>query len=86
MSSARGPLIARLIRWVAFLIAVPCQYVLSSGPMPGPAFRLCEATGNDAFYLVMWVYYSLIAAGHGNPVDVYIEWWGVDVFHTVGPG
>jgi hypothetical protein len=63
-----------------------CLYVLSSGPVPGLAFRLREATGNDAFYLVMWVYYPLIAAGHGNPIDSYIEWWVVDVFHTVGPG
>jgi hypothetical protein len=86
MSSTKGSWIALLIRWMTVLIAVPCLYVLSSGPVLGLAFRLREATGNEAFYLVMWLYYPLIAAGHGNPIDSYIEWWVVNVFRTVGPG
>jgi hypothetical protein len=86
MSSIRTRSIAPLLRWTAILVAVLCLYVLSSGPVLGLAFRLREATGYDAFYRVMWVYYPLIAAGHGNPLDSYIEWWVVDVFRTVGPG
>jgi hypothetical protein len=75
-----------LLRWGASLLGAPLLYVLSSGPMLGLAFRLREATGWDGFYLVMWLYYPLIAFGHGNPIDSYIEWWVVDVFRTVGPG
>lgn len=49
-------------------------------------FWLREATGSEAFYAVMYLYYPIVAMGHGNPIDAYIEWWVVNVFDTVGPG
>lgn len=67
-------------------MAVPLMYVLSSGPILGLAFWLRESTGWDGFYLVMWLYYPILILGRENPLDYYIEWWVVDVFHTVGPG
>ncbi len=72
--------------WAAICIAMLPLYVLSSGPMLGIAFRLREATGWNAFYAVIWLYYPLLLLGHGNPIDAYIDWWVVHVFHTVGPG
>lgn len=86
MSSTRRVGIAALLRRSAMLMAIPCLYVLSCGPVLGLAFRLREATGNDAFYLALWFYYPLLAGGHNHPIKSYIEWWVVDVFHTVGPG
>lgn len=80
-----GP-ISRVVRWMVALLAILIAYILSSGPVLGLAFWLREATGWDAFYVVMFLYYPLIVLGHGNPLDAYIEWWVVDVFHTVGPG
>ncbi len=61
-------------------------YVLSSGPVLALGFWLREATGIDAFYLVMWLYLPLLLFGHNQPISWYIEWWVVDIFHTVGPG
>ena len=72
--------------WLTWILAIPILYVLSSGPVLGLAFWLREATHSDAFYLAMIPYMPLILMGHGNPIDAYIEWWVVDVFHTVGPG
>jgi hypothetical protein len=72
--------------WLFLIVLVPVLYVLSSGPALGLAFWLREATGWDGFYAVMFVYYPLLIMGHGNPIDSYIEWWVVQVFHTVGPG
>ncbi|MFT5524316.1 MAG: hypothetical protein ACI9HK_002268 [Pirellulaceae bacterium] len=68
------------------ILALPMLYVLSSGPILGLAFLLRESTGWDGWYSVMYLYFPIIAMGHGNPIDFYIEWWVVDVFHTVGPG
>lgn len=73
-------------KWTVVFLAIPLLYVLSSGPVIALAFWLRESTGWDGFYLVMWLYYPIIILGHGNPLDYYIEWWVVDVFHTVGPG
>jgi hypothetical protein len=62
-------------------------YVLSSGPMLGLAFWLRERTGMDQFYAVMWLYYPVVVFAHKvSPIGKYIEWWVVNVFHTVGPG
>lgn len=61
-------------------------YVLSSGPVLALGFWLREKTGVDAFYVVLWLYYPLFAWGRDTPIFRYIEWWVVDVFHTVGPG
>jgi hypothetical protein len=71
------------IRGIAIGLVI---YVLSSGPVLGIAFYLREATNRDGFYAVMWLYYPLLMLEHGNPIDSYIEWWVVSVFHTVGPG
>ena len=68
------------------VIYLSLLYVLSSGPVLAIAFRLREATGWDGFYGAMLVYYPLLALGHDSPMMAYIEWWVVDVFHTVGPG
>lgn len=73
-------------KWTVVALAVPLMYVLSSGPILGLAFWLRESTGWDGFYLVMWLYYPILILGRENPLDYYIEWWVVDVFHTVGPG
>ena len=68
------------------LVVLPVIYVLSSGPVMAIAFWLREYTGWDGFYVVMIIYYPILMLGHGNPVDVYIDWWVADVFNTVGPG
>jgi hypothetical protein len=60
-------------------------YIPSSGPVLASAFWLREATGWDGFYWVMFIYLPLLALGHDNPIDDYIEWW-VEFFGTVGPG
>lgn len=72
--------------WHLVLLLAPILYLLSSGPVIGIVFRLREATGWDQLYCLLVVYYPLFALGHGNPIDAYIEWWVVEVFHTVGPG
>lgn len=71
--------------WTVAALLVLAGYVLSSGPVLATAFWLREATGWNVFYAVMWIYYPLIAMGHDNPIDAYIEWW-VRAFGTVGPG
>ena len=68
------------------VLLLPLLYVASSGPILGMAFYLREATGWNSFYSAMWLYYPLLMLGHGNPIDAYIDWWVVHVFHTVGPG
>jgi hypothetical protein len=77
---------AALNRWALRTTVVVVLYVLSSGPAIGLGFWLREWTDEDAFYLVIWPYAPLLLLGHHNPVAWYIEWWVVDVFHTVGPG
>ena len=73
--------------WFQILLTIcPILYVLSSGPVLATTFWLREATGWDGFYSAMIIYYPLLAMGHNNPVDAYIEWWVADVFGTVGPG
>jgi len=71
--------------WAVVLLLILAIYVLSSGPVLATAFWLREATGWNGFHSVMWLYYPLIALGHGNPIDAYIEWW-VKLLRTVGPG
>ena len=75
----------RFTPWLAALVVLPLAYVLSSGPVLALAFWLREATGWDGFYAVGFFYSPLLAMGHDNPVDAYIEWW-VELFGTVGPG
>lgn len=70
--------------YAVFVILI--VYVLSSGPVIGLACWLREATGYDQFYAVFLLYYPLGLLDFGNVVSRYIEWWVVDVFHTVGPG
>lgn len=72
--------------WASAVVGVLLFYVLSSGPLMGAAFWLRQATHIDAFYLVMWIYAPLLMLGHNTPFMWYIDWWVVDVFHTVGPG
>ena len=60
-------------------------YVLSSGPVLAVAFWLREQTGWDGWYAAIYLYYPLLAFGHGNPIDWYIEFW-VEALGTVGPG
>jgi hypothetical protein len=72
--------------WSLVLLLAPIVYVLSSGPVLAIAFWLREATGWDAFYAVMYLYYPVLMMARGTFVGDYIEWWVVDVFHTVGPG
>lgn len=76
----------RRANWATVILLAPVAYVLSSGPALAIGFWLREATGWDGFYAVMWLYYPILIWGHGNPLMHYIEWWVVDVFHTVGPG
>ena len=62
-------------------------YALSSGPILALAFWLREHTGLDQFYAVMWLYFPLLKFEQVRwTIGKYIEWWVVDVFHTVGPG
>ncbi len=75
----------RLDRSAALVIGCVTVYLLSSGPVLAAAFWLREATDWDGFYAIMFIYYPLLALGHGNPIDAYIEWW-VHLFGTVGPG
>ncbi len=72
--------------WTIAIFLVPIVYVLSSGPMIGLACWLRETTGHDEFYYVIWFYAPLFLGGHHGPLGLYIEWWVVDVFRTVGPG
>lgn len=74
------------LRWLVGVAMLVVVYVLSSGPVLGLAFWLRETTHDDRWYNLMWVYYPLLVWGHFHPLDWYIEWWVVDVFHTVGPG
>ncbi len=67
-------------------LTLPFLYILSSGPMIGLGCWLREATRWDGFYGVLYVYYPLLMFGHDHFMMHYIEWWVVDVFHTVGPG
>ncbi len=67
-------------------IVAAAMYVLSSGPILGLAFWLREATGVDQFYFALWLYAPLFLFKHDQWVMRYVEWWVVDVFHTVGPG
>ncbi|QDU75231.1 hypothetical protein Pan97_22560 [Bremerella volcania] len=73
-------------KWTVIAFALPLLYVLSSGPVIGLTFSLRESTGWDGFYQVMWLYYPILILGHESPLFLYIEWWVVEVFHTVGPG
>ncbi|MCO6043420.1 hypothetical protein NG895_05830 [Aeoliella sp. ICT_H6.2] len=75
-----------LNRVALYVVVGLVGYVLSSGPVLGLAFWLREATHNDYWYMVMWVYFPVLVLGHRTPLMWYIEWWVVDVFHTVGPG
>jgi hypothetical protein len=75
-----------ITRWSAIGVFVLVAYVLSSGPVLATCFWLRELTGIDSFYAVMWLYAPILILGHNNLVMWYIEWWVVDVFHTVGPG
>jgi hypothetical protein len=70
---------------VTLLLLCPFLYVLSSGPVLATAFWLREATGWNGWYSAMLLYYPLLMLGHGNWVDMYIEFW-VKLFGTVGPG
>ncbi len=77
------------VRWGGYALGFLVLYVLSSGPVLGMAFWLREATGIDQFYAVFWLYYPLFIIAGSAPDGLwgnYIEWWVVDVFHTVGPG
>lgn len=71
---------------VFFLLAIPLFYILSSGPMIGLGCWLREATGWDQFYLVFYLYYPMFLLGRDSIPEMYIEWWVVSVFQTVGPG
>ncbi|MCG6156737.1 hypothetical protein [Rubinisphaera margarita] len=75
--------------WLA-IACLPLVYVLASGPLFGLAFWLRESTGYDEFYSVFYLYAPLFLWCPEPLMDYvlgpYIEWWVVDVFHTVGPG
>lgn len=71
---------------ILVLLAIPLFYVLSSGPMIGLGCWLREATRWDSFYLVFYLYYPCFIFGRDSLIEMYIEWWVVDIFHTVGPG
>jgi hypothetical protein len=75
----------RKASWAASLLAlVLIVYPLSSGPVLAAAFWMREATGIDAFYSVMWLYFPILKLP--RPLwDAYIGWW-VNLFGTVGPG
>ncbi len=78
----------RFPRWLTVVLLAVVAYVLSSGPVLATAFWLREAMHWDGFYMAMWLYYPLHAAGCLNPdgiISQYIEWW-VELFGTVGPG
>ena len=87
-TAAETPLGARLELAGRFALAVcicAVFYVLSSGPVLAMAFWLREKTGWDGFYAAMYLYLPLLALGHDQPIDAYIEWW-VRMVGTVGPG
>ena len=69
-----------------WLVLSGVSYLLSSGPVIALCFWLRESTGWDSFYSVLFFYFPLIVMGHGSFMNHYIEFWVVDVFHTVGPG
>ena len=77
----------RLTDYGYAVVVLFVAYVLSSGPVIGLACWLREATGYDQFYAVFWLYLPLwYLVGNGGILGSYVEWWVVDVFHTVGPG
>jgi hypothetical protein len=71
--------------WLLVVVAVVFLYVASSGPVLAGSFWLREATGWDGWYGSLYLYYPLIAWGHDNPIDWYIEFC-VRMLGTVGPG
>ncbi len=79
-----------ILRGLLILIVVIIIYVLSAGPVVGISFWLRETTEYDEFYFVLYAYYPLSIFAATPPFNTlfmwYIEWWVVDVFHTVGPG
>ena len=76
---------SHLPAWTLLVVVAVFGYMLSSGPVLASGFWLREATGWNGWYAVMWLYYPLLAWGHWQALDAYIEWW-VDLFGTVGPG
>lgn len=73
--------------WLLLTLCVVVLYLLSSGPVIALGCWLREATGNDAFYAAFWPYFPLFYCfGNHRWLVGYIEFWVVDVFHTVGPG
>lgn len=77
----------RLARYSYAVLVFVVAYVLSSGPVIALGCWLREATGNDWFYAAIYFYYPLwLLLGEHGLFGRYIEWWVVDVFHTVGPG
>lgn len=71
--------------WIGILFA-PVLYVLSSGPVLGLAFWLRESTGWDGWYTALFLYWPVLGPAPDSLLGRYIEWWVVEVFHTVGPG
>lgn len=87
MSRDVGPASGALRIGALMLVSLPVLYVLSSGPVIALGCWLRETTHWDGFYGVLWIYYPLVVTfGPDSLLGHYIEWWVVDVFHTVGPG
>ena len=76
---------SRVACWTTVILICVIIYVLSSGPVLALGFWLREVTGWNGFYGVMWIYFPLLAPGHWQPMESYIEWW-VNLLGTVGPG
>lgn len=72
--------------WWTAMFVVPAVYWLSSGPVLGLAFWLRESTGWDGWYGALFLYWPVLGPSPESLMGRYIEWWVVEVFHTVGPG
>ena len=79
--------IARSANYAACGVLALAVYLLSSGPVIAIACWLREATQWDGWYGVFYLYYpAFYCFGRESIFFYYIEFWVVNVFHTVGPG
>mgnify|MGYP001137166515 CR=1 FL=1 len=84
MQASRHPW--HFVYWTMLVLVVGLMaYVASSGPVLAVSFWLREAPRWDGWYATMLFYYPLIALGHGNPIDAYVDFC-LRAIGTVGPG
>lgn len=79
--------IGRYAKYAALGVLCLAIYLLSSGPVIALGCWLRETTRWDGWYGVFYLYYPVFYCfGRESIFFYYVEFWVVNVFHTVGPG